>query len=72
MNLEYLELYGIIIIIWLIIIAIVLTVYSYIQLAILLLLLLQFPDSSKNGEWYGYLDRQGNVTHTFKGGPYKG
>ncbi|MEI7766011.1 MAG: AGE family epimerase/isomerase [Phycisphaerae bacterium] len=24
------------------------------------------------GEWYGYLDRAGNVTHTFKGGPYKG
>lgn len=24
------------------------------------------------GEWYGYCDRQGNVTHTFKGGPYKG
>jgi len=24
------------------------------------------------GEWYGYLDRQGNVTHRFKGGPYKG
>lgn len=25
-----------------------------------------------HGEWYGYLDRQGNKTHTFKGGPYKG
>lgn len=24
------------------------------------------------GEWYGYCDRQGQVTHTFKGGPYKG
>ena len=24
------------------------------------------------GEWYGYCDRQGNVTHRFKGGPYKG
>lgn len=24
------------------------------------------------GEWFGYLDRQGNVTHRFKGGPYKG
>jgi len=24
------------------------------------------------GEWYGYLDRQGNITHTFKGGPWKG
>lgn len=23
-------------------------------------------------EWYGYLDREGNVTHRFKGGPYKG
>lgn len=25
-----------------------------------------------HGEWYGYLDRQGIPTHTFKGGPYKG
>ncbi len=24
------------------------------------------------GEWYGYLDREGRVTHRFKGGPYKG
>ena len=24
------------------------------------------------GEWFGYLDRQGRVTHRFKGGPYKG
>ena len=24
------------------------------------------------GEWYGYLDRQGRLTHRFKGGPYKG
>lgn len=24
------------------------------------------------GEWFGYLDRDGNVTHRFKGGPYKG
>jgi N-acylglucosamine 2-epimerase len=24
------------------------------------------------GEWYGYLDRSGHVTHRFKGGPYKG
>jgi N-acylglucosamine 2-epimerase len=24
------------------------------------------------GEWYGYLDRRGEVTHRFKGGPYKG
>ena len=23
-------------------------------------------------EWFGYLDRQGQVTHYFKGGPYKG
>ncbi|MDB2447231.1 AGE family epimerase/isomerase, partial [bacterium] len=30
-----------------------------------------FPDP-KNGEWFGYLDRFGNPTHTFKGGPYKG
>eukprot|EP00438_Fugacium_kawagutii_P015835 Skav230427 [mRNA] locus=scaffold1601:38128:39402:- [translate_table: standard] len=26
----------------------------------------------KNGEWYGYLNREGKVTHRFKGGPYKG
>ncbi|MBD3377918.1 N-acylglucosamine 2-epimerase [candidate division KSB1 bacterium] len=26
----------------------------------------------KNGEWYGYLNRQGRLTHSFKGGPYKG
>lgn len=26
----------------------------------------------KYGEWYGYLDRQGNKTHTLKGGAYKG
>ena len=26
----------------------------------------------KNGEWYGYLNRQGELTHSFKGGPYKG
>lgn len=24
------------------------------------------------GEWYGYCDRDGGVTHDFKGGPYKG
>jgi len=24
------------------------------------------------GEWYGYCDRWGKVTHRFKGGPYKG
>ena len=30
-----------------------------------------FPDH-KLGEWYGYLDRYGHVTHRFKGGPYKG
>jgi N-acylglucosamine 2-epimerase len=29
-----------------------------------------FPDS-QHGEWYGYLDRRGEVTHRFKGGPYK-
>ena len=23
------------------------------------------------GEWFGYLDRHGEVTHSFKGGPYK-
>jgi N-acylglucosamine 2-epimerase len=25
-----------------------------------------------HGEWFGYLDREGRVTHRFKGGPYKG
>jgi N-acylglucosamine 2-epimerase len=24
------------------------------------------------GEWFGYLNRRGDKTHTFKGGPYKG
>jgi N-acylglucosamine 2-epimerase len=31
----------------------------------------RFPDH-EFGEWYGYLDRDGRVTHRFKGGPYKG
>lgn len=26
----------------------------------------------EHGEWFGYLNQQGEVTHTFKGGPYKG
>lgn len=30
-----------------------------------------FPDRA-HGEWFGYLDRRGEVTHRFKGGPYKG
>ncbi len=30
-----------------------------------------FPDK-KHGEWYGYLDQQGNKTHTLKGSAYKG
>lgn len=30
-----------------------------------------FPDPAF-GEWYGYLNRRGEVTHRFKGGPYKG
>ncbi|XP_072102382.1 N-acylglucosamine 2-epimerase isoform X4 [Mobula birostris] len=29
-----------------------------------------FPDQ-EHGEWYGYLNRRGEVTHTFKGGPFK-
>lgn len=29
-----------------------------------------FPDRT-HGEWYGYLDRQGRVSQTFKGGAYK-
>ena len=31
----------------------------------------RFPDS-EHGEWFGYLDRYGNVSQRFKGGPYKG
>ena len=31
----------------------------------------KFPDR-EGGEWFGYLDRAGKVTHSFKGGPYKG
>ena len=31
----------------------------------------KFPDK-KNGEWFGYLSREGKITHQFKGGPYKG
>ena len=27
---------------------------------------------AQHGEWYGYLDREGRVTHRFKGGTYKG
>jgi len=30
-----------------------------------------FPDPAC-GEWFGYCDRQGNSTHTCKGGNYKG
>nr|WP_320119908.1 AGE family epimerase/isomerase [uncultured Marinifilum sp.] len=30
-----------------------------------------FPDE-QNGEWFGYLDREGRVSQRFKGGPYKG
>jgi N-acylglucosamine 2-epimerase len=30
-----------------------------------------FPDPA-HGEWFGYLDRQGNVSHTLKGNNYKG
>lgn len=29
-----------------------------------------FPDP-QHGEWYGYLNRRGEVTHRLKGGPYK-
>ena len=27
---------------------------------------------AEHGEWYGYLNEEGRVTHRFKGGPYKG
>jgi len=30
-----------------------------------------FPDPNY-GEWFGYLNRRGEVSHRFKGGPYKG
>lgn len=30
-----------------------------------------FPDN-ENGEWFGYLNREGLINQTFKGGPYKG
>jgi len=29
-------------------------------------------DEEGGGEWFGYADRDGRVTHDFKGGPYKG
>ena len=31
-----------------------------------------FKDKERGGEWYGYLNRRGELTHRFKGGPYKG
>lgn len=31
-----------------------------------------FNGGPGKGEWYGYLDRSGQKTHRFKGGPYKG
>ena len=31
-----------------------------------------FKDKNRGGEWYGYLNRRREVTHHFKGGPYKG
>lgn len=31
-----------------------------------------FDDSRGHGEWFGYCDRQGNLTHTLKGNHYKG
>jgi len=41
-----------------------LTIYDY--------TLAHFSDASGGGEWYGYLDVKGALTHSFKGGPYKG
>lgn len=32
----------------------------------------RFDDSRGHGEWFGYCDRQGNLTHTLKGNHYKG
>ncbi len=34
--------------------------------------ILDYFVDTEHGEWYGYLDREGRVTHRFKGGPYKG
>ena len=31
----------------------------------------QFVDK-ENGEWYGYLSQQGDISLDFKGGPFKG
>jgi N-acylglucosamine 2-epimerase len=31
-----------------------------------------FSDIKHGGEWFGYLDRDGRMSHSFKGGPYKG
>ena len=31
-----------------------------------------FKDQEKGGEWFGYLNRRGELTHDFKGAPYKG
>ena len=36
-----------------------------------LLIVPQFRDN-KHGEWYGYLNEEGKLTHRFKGGPFKG
>ncbi|CAB3987027.1 ribonuclease UK114-like [Paramuricea clavata] len=35
------------------------------------MLVSKFTDS-KHGEWYGYLNEKGELTHRFKGGPFKG
>ena len=32
----------------------------------------RFSDADGGGEWVGYLNRRGERTHRFKGGPYKG
>ena len=31
-----------------------------------------FKDQENNGEWFGYCNRKGEISHRFKGGPYKG
>ena len=31
-----------------------------------------FKDQENNGEWFGYCNRRGEISHRFKGGPYKG
>ncbi|XP_020629032.1 N-acylglucosamine 2-epimerase-like [Orbicella faveolata] len=44
-------------------------ILKHLQIAVLFSF--QFSDP-QYGEWFGYLNQKGEVTHTFKGGPFKG